>query len=440
MQSLTTPLEVTYLRTTSLKPDPRNPRVHSDKQVRQIAQSIESFGFSVPLLIDDQQRVIAGHGRLLAACKMGWDTVPAIKLSHLTESQRMAFLIADNRLTENSSWDERMLGEQLKMLSELDLDFDLEAIGFEVPEIDLLIDGLNTVAEADPDDRLPEIPQTAVSVSGDLWQLGRHRVLCGNSLVAGSYERLMDGAKADLVITDPPYNVVIDGHATGLGKIHHREFGMAFGEMSSAEFTEFLRKAMLAARDHSSPGSLAYYFMDWRHMTELLTAGKEVYTELLNLCVWAKSNGGMGSFYRSAHELVFLFKNGTGSHRNNVQLGKFGRYRTNVWNYPGANSFSRSEAEGNLLALHPTPKPVALIADAIKDCTARGDLVLDPFLGSGTAVIAAERSGRRCYGLELDPLYMDTIMRRWQRQTKLEAVHLETGETFNSRDKERNSL
>jgi hypothetical protein len=236
MQSSTAPLEVTYLRTTSLKPDPRNPRVHSDKQVRQIAQTIESFGFNVPLLIDDQQKVIAGHGRLLAACKMGWDTVPAIKLSHLTESRRMAFLIADNRLTENSSWDERMLGEQLKILSELKLDFDLEAIGFEFPEIDLLIDGLNTVPEADPDDRLPEISGSAVSVLGDLWQLGKHRVLCGNSLLGASYERLMDGAKADLVITDPPYNVVIDGHATGLGKIHHREFGMALGEMSSAEF------------------------------------------------------------------------------------------------------------------------------------------------------------------------------------------------------------
>jgi hypothetical protein len=232
---------------------------------------------------------------------MGWDTVSAIKLSHLTESQRMAFLIADNRLTENSSWDERMLGEQLKILSELKLDFDLEAIGFEVPEIDRLIDGLNTVPEADPDDLLPAISESAVSVLGDLWQLGKHRVLCGNSLVPPSYERLMDGAKADLVITDPPYNVVIDGHATGLGKIHHREFGMASGEMSSAEFTGFLRKAMLAARDHSIAGSLAYYFMDWRHMTEILSAGQQVYTELLNLCVWAKSNGGMGSFYRSAH-------------------------------------------------------------------------------------------------------------------------------------------
>jgi len=402
MQSPTAPLEVTYLRTTSLKPDPRNPRVHIDKQVRQIAQSIESFGFNVPLLIDDKQQVIAGHGRLMAARKMGWDTVPTIKLGHLTESQRMAFLIADNKLTENSSWDERMLGEQLKILSELELDFNLETIGFEVPEIDLLIDGLNTVPEVDPDDRLPELSDCAVTASGDLWQLGKHRVLCGNSLAADSYERLMQGERADLLITDPPYNVVIDGHATGNGAIRHREFAMASGEMSSVEFTDFLRKAMIAARAHSASGSLAYYFMDWRHMTEILSAGRGVYSDLLNLCVWAKSNGGMGSFYRSAHELVFLFKNGTGSHRNNVQLGKFGRYRTNVWNYPGANTFSRSD-EGNLLALHPTPKPVALIADAIKDCTARGDLVLDPFLGSGTAVIAAERSAAEVARLKAVP-------------------------------------
>lgn len=437
MHSSTARLEVMYLRTTSLKPDPRNPRVHSDKQVRQIAQSIECFGFNVPLLIDDEQQIIAGHGRLMAARKMGWETVPTIKLGHLTESQRMAFLIADNRLTENSSWDERLLGEQLKILSELELDFDLEAIGFEVPEIDLLIDGLSTMPEADPDDRVQEISDSAVTVSGDLWQLGNHRVLCGNSLVAADYDRLLHGARAHLVITDPPYNVVINGHATGNGSTRHREFAMASGEMSSAEFTEFLRKAMLLARDHSSSGSLAYYFMDWRHMREILSAGHEIYAQLLNLCVWAKSNGGMGSFYRSAHELVFLFKNGAGAHRNNVQLGKFGRYRTNVWSHPGANSFSRSHSEGNLLALHPTPKPVALITDAIKDCTARGDLILDPFLGSGTAVIAAERSGRRCFGLELDPIYVDTIIRRWQKQTKLEAVHLGTGETFNSRENER---
>jgi DNA modification methylase len=252
--------------------------------------------------------------------------------------------------------------------------------------------------------------------------------------MSGSHERLLDGSKADLVITDPPYNVAIDGHASGLGKTRHREFAMAAGEMSSGEFTEFLRRVMTLARQSCQPGSLAYYFMDWRHMRHILAAGLEAYGELMNLCVWAKNNGGMGSFYRSAHELIFLFKNAGASHRNNVQLGKFGRYRTNVWSYPSANTFSRSGGEGDLLALHPTPKPVALVADAIKDSTARGDLILDPFLGSGTAVIAAERTGRVCYGLELDPLYVDALIRRWQRRTKRDAVHIESGENFGVRE------
>jgi DNA methylase len=228
--------------------------------------------------------------------------------------------------------------------------------------------------------------------------------------------------------------VAIDGHASGLGRVHHRDFAMASGEMSTGEFTEFLRKAMTLSKQGSQPGSLAYYFMDWRHMTQILAAGLDVYGEPKNLCIWAKNNGGMGSFYRSAHELIFLFKNGAASHRNNVQLGKFGRYRTNVWNYPSANTFSRSGPEGDLLALHPTPKPVSLIADAIKDSTGRGALILDPFLGSGTAVIAAERTGRVCYGLELDPCYVDALIRRWQRRTKGDALHLESGESFGVRE------
>lgn len=434
MPSSTAALKVIYLPTTSLRPHPQNPRVHSDKQVNQIAQSIEAFGFLVPILVDERQNVVAGNGRLLAAQRLGWKTVPVIKLNHLSETQYKAFLIADNRLTENSTWDDRLLGEQLKVLSELELEFDLEVTGFEMAEIDVLIDGLETVEEADPDDRLPAIEASAVSAVDDLWQLGNHRVLCGDSLISENYRRLLDGAKADLVITDPPYNVVIDGHASGLGKTRHREFAMASGEMSAREFTEFLRKAMTLSKQSSRPGSLAYYFMDFRHMSEILSAGGDVYGEPMNLCVWAKNNAGMGSFYRSAHELIFLFKHGGASHRNNVQLGKFGRYRTNVWNYPSANSFSRSGPEGNLLALHPTPKPVALIADAIKDSTGRGALILDPFLGSGTAVIAAERAGRVCYGLELDPRYVDSIIRRWQRLTRRDAFHVESGESFRSRE------
>ena len=439
MRSPNTTLEVTYLPITDLKPNPQNPRVHNEKQVRQIAQSIEAFGFNVPILVDDRHNVVAGHGRLLAAQKLGWKSVPVIRLNHLSESQYSAFLIADNRLTENSSWDDRLLGEQLKVLSELELDFDLEVTGFEVAEIDVLIDGLEPLDEPDPDDRLPAIEGSAISEIGDLWQLGKHRVLCGNSLDPESYKRLLDGTKVDLVITDPPYNVVIDGHASGLGKARHREFAMASGEMSIGEFTEFLRKVMTLARKNSQPGSFAYYFMDWRHMNQILAAGLDVYGDLMNLCVWAKNNAGMGSFYRSAHELIFLFKNGNASHRNNIQLGKFGRYRTNVWNYPSANTFSRSGPDGDLLALHPTPKPVSLVGDAIKDSTVRGASILDPFLGSGTAVIAAERTGRVCYGLELDPLYVDTLIRRWQRRTKREALHVESGETFAIRETRKSS-
>jgi DNA modification methylase len=370
----------------------------------------------------------------LAAKKLGWGTVPVIKLGHLTESQYSAFLIADNALTLNSAWDEQLLGEQLRVLSEMELDFDLEVTGFEIAEIDVLIDGVEAANEPDPDDRLPAIETSAVSASGDLWQLGKHKVLCGDSLVPESYELLMGGAKADLVLTDPPYNVAIDGHASGLGKVRHREFAMASGEMSAGEFTAFLRKAMSLAKQVSKPGSHDYPFMDWRHMSQILEAGAGVYGELMNLCVWAKNNAGMGSFYRSAHELICLFKSGEASHRNNVQLGKFGRYRTNVWNYPSANTFSRPGPDGDLLALHPTPKPVALIADAIKDSTARGALVLDPFLGSGTTVIAAERTGRVCYGLELDPIYVDAIIRRWQRRTKRDAIHAESGEIFAVRE------
>jgi DNA modification methylase len=240
----------------------------------------------------------------------------------------------------------------------------------------------------------------------------------------------MGEERAAMVFSDPPYNVPIDGHATGLGAIHHRSFAMAAGEMSPAAFAVFLARSLRNQAAFCLGGALLYLCMDWRHMTELLAAGREADAELHNLCIWVKDNSGMGSLYRSQHELVFVFKTGNGTHRNNVQLGRFGRNRSNVWQYPGINSFSRKTEEGNLLALHPTVKPVALVADAILDCTARGDIVLDGFLGSGTTVIAAERTGRRCYGMELDPAYVDTIIRRWQKLTGGFARHAETGRSF----------
>ena len=265
---------------------------------------------------------------------------------------------------------------------------------------------------------------------GDTWLLGPHRIRCGSALDEAAYRAMMHEDRAAMVFTDPPYNVPIDGHVGGLGAIRHREFAMAAGEMDEAEFTVFLTRALGLLAGHSRDGSLHFICMDWRHMGELLAAGKRSYAELKNLCVWAKDNAGMGSLYRSQHELVFVFKHGRDQHQNHIQLGRYGRNRSNVWSYPGVNTFSRQGAEGNLLALHPTVKPVALVADALRDCSCRGEIVLDSFLGSGTTLIAAERTGRICRGLELDPLYVDTAIRRWQAITGQHARHAQSDQRF----------
>jgi hypothetical protein len=431
-------LAVVYRSVSELKPNPKNPRCHNHQQIRQIAKSISAFGFNVPVLIDGDLNVIAGHGRIQASKQLGWTSVPTISLAHLTPDQAKAFLIADNRLTENSEWNDRLLAEQLKELSLLDLDFELEVTGFELPEIDLRIESLNAgdAAEDDPLDRIPAATGPAVTRPGDLWHLGQHRLFCGSALDATCYARLLDGEKANLVFADPPYNVPVHGHVSGKGVIKHREFAMASGEMTQAEFIDFLRQASQQLAAHSAPGSIHYLCMDWRHVGELLAAGQGVYAELVNVCVWVKHNGGMGSLYRSQHEFVFVFKNGTAGHCNNVQLGKYGRNRSNVWNYRGANDFGRTTEEGNLLTIHPTVKPLALVADAILDCSRRSELVLDPFLGSGTTLIACERVGRRCRGIDVDPLYIDTAIRRWQTYTGAAAVHAATGQSFAEREED----
>jgi DNA modification methylase len=426
-------LSVVYRRIDDLKPDPANPRLHSKKQIRQIANSIEVFGFIVPILIDRDGKVIAGHGRLLACRELGITEAPTLCLDHLTPAQARAFMIADNRLTEIATWDDRLLAQQLKDLSLLGLDFSLEVIGFEMGEIDLRIASLEDKPEQahDPADAVPELSLgPPVSKLGDLWVLGHHRISCGNALDPDAFAALMGEERAAMVFTDPPYNVPIDGHASGLGAIHHRPFPMASGEMDEAEFAAFLGQSCRNLAAFSADGSLHYVCMDWRHLGELLAAGREAYGELKNLCVWVKDNAGMGSFYRSQHELVLVFKQRRGSHRNNVQLGQFGRNRSNVWRYPGVNSFARCSEEGNPLALHPTVKPAAMVEDAILDCSARGDIVLDAFLGSGTTVIAAERIGRRCYGLDLDSAYVDTTIRRWQALTGESAHHAVSGRSF----------
>jgi DNA modification methylase len=431
-------LAIRYRQLRTLRPNGSNPRSHSKKQIAQIAESIKTFGFNVPILVVGDE-IIAGHGRFQASKLLGIDEVPTIELEHLDENQRRAFLIADNRLTENAEWDEVLLGKELKFLSEANLDFSLEAIGFEVAEIDLFIEDLTpaTPDEPDPGNELPAMDSRAITKAGDLWILGKNRVLCGNALSKEDFCRLMRDSRANLVFTDPPYNVPIDGHVSGSGKAHHREFVMASGELTTDEFIKFLTDALSLASVFSKSGSLHFVCIDWRHGKELLTAGSSVYTELKNVCVWVKDNPGLGSLYRSQHEFVFVFKNGAEPHRNNVQLGKFGRSRSNVWNYPGANSFARSGSEQDLLSQHPTVKPVALVADAILDCSARGEIVLDPFLGSGTTVIAAERTGRIAYGLELDPLYVDLVVRRWQRFTGKPAVLEGSDKSFDEIAEER---
>jgi len=425
-------LAIAHRALDELKPDPKNPRTHSPKQVRQIAKSIREFGFVGVVLVDGSDNVIAGHGRLLAARQLGMTTVPVVQVDHLTPAQVKALRIADNRIAANSEFDQRLLGEAFQELSLLEVGFGLDITGFDLPEIDLMIESLGEPVSSgeDPADEVPETAATAISTCGDLWQLGSHRLLCGSALDAAAYQTLLDGALAEYAITDPPYNVPIRGHVSGNGAVQHREFAMASGEMSEAEFTIFLTTVCQRLVKNSKPGSVAALFMDWRHTRELLKAGDASFSELLNICAWIKHNAGMGSLYRSQHEFAFIFKNGNAPHINNIQLGKYGRHRSNAWQYAGVNNFGRSGEEGNLLAMHPTVKPVQMLADAILDCSNRGGVVLDPFLGSGSTLMACERTGRHCRGIEIDPLYVDTAIRRWQKYTGDQAINVATGRTF----------
>ncbi|MET4218175.1 DNA modification methylase [Bradyrhizobium sp. LB14.3] len=413
---------------TDLHPSPHNARKHSRAQIRKLKASIETFGFNAPVLADKGGNILAGHGRLLAAQELGMTQVPVVYLQHLTEEQAKAYMLADNKLTDLSSWDDNKLAIQLKDMSEMALNFEIEATGFDLPEIDFRIQSLDDIESIDRADDFQVAGGQPVSALGDIWHLGEHKLLCGNALDQVAISKLFGGQKAAAAFTDPPYNVKIDGHVSGKGAVHHREFPMGSGEMSEAEFTAFLSSALSCICQNTVLGALIYTFMDWRHMSETLAAGRSAGCEHMNLCVWVKSNAGMGSLYRSRHELVFVFRNGPEPHLNNIQLGKFGRNRQNVWNYAGSNAFARKGSKRNL-ELHPTVKPLLLVADAIQDSTNRGDIVLDPFLGSGTTLLAAERVGRRCYGVELDPLYVDTTIERWQQMTGRKA-HNHLGESF----------
>lgn len=424
-------LVIEQIDLTLIKPYKNNAKLHKNKQVQQIANSIKEFNFNNPILVDNKNEIIAGHGRLLAAQQLGLKEVPVIRLLHLNEAQKRAYRIADNKLTENGQWDIDLLKLEFTQLEEFDLDFTLDITGFDTADIDLILDDNLASKEVKIDEKansVPFIPENEiVSQLGDIWQLDKHKIICGNSLEKETYRRLFENKKAGMIFIDPPYNVKIDGHVCGLGKVKHKEFEMASGEMSSVEFQEFLLNNFILLKEFSKNGSLHYICMDWRHIKEVINAGSVVFDDFKNLCVWNKDNGGMGSLYRSKHELVFIFKHGNNPHKNNVELGSHGRYRTNVWDYPGVNSFGGSRDK---LKLHPTVKPVEMVKDAILDVTNRGDIILDAFLGLGTTLIASEKSGRICYGIELEPLYIDTTIRRWQEITGKSAIHIPTGNSY----------
>ncbi|MBX3575471.1 MAG: ParB N-terminal domain-containing protein [Mesorhizobium sp.] len=418
---------------TSLRPYARNARHHSRKQVKAIAAGMTEFGVTNPPLVDEAGEIIAGHGRLEAAKHLNLATIPIIRISGLSEVQKKALRLADNKLALDSAWNLELLSAELTDLAITD--FDITLTGFETIEVDKLTTPSLGLKELD--DPLPEPPAYPTACSGDVWALGDHLLAIGDARDVSVYRRLLGPKLADMVITDPPYNVPISGHVSGKGRVTHDEFRMASGEMSGTEFGSFLATSLALARDSSRDGSLHYVFADWRMIGRLTAIGDELFSSLLNIAVWAKPNGGMGSFYRSQHEMVAIFKHGNAPHSNNVQLGRMGRHRSNVWQYPGASGFSKTRKKD--LEDHPTVKPVALVADAIRDATKPGDLILDPFGGSGTTLIAAELTKRRAALIEIEPKYADVTLRRFQEHTGVEPLLLPDRVPFSEVRAERNT-
>ena len=381
--------------------------------------------------------VVCGHARLEAAKLLGLKRIPVIRITHLSEPEIRAYMLADNKLAEKAGWDREILAVELQELQiELpELDLDLSSTGFETSEIDAVLSDLGEGQRLNPADQVPELEEIAVTRKGDLLTLGHHRIIVGDARDSGSYSALMQSQKATMAFLDPPYNVRIDGHVGGRGRTKHREFAHASGEMTDEQFEQFLRASLSQCANHTIDGGISYVCMDWRHVSEVMAAGTSVYDELKNICVWAKTTPGQGTFYRSQHEFVFVFKTGNAPHINTFELGQHGRTRSNVWTYPGVNTFRAGRMDE--LRMHPTVKPVALIADAMKDCSKRGSIVLDAFAGSGSTIIAAEQVGRRAFCIEIDPRYADTSIRRWQQMTGKDAILEATGQTFDDLAAER---
>jgi DNA modification methylase len=423
-------MAVEYISMALLKPYSRQMRRHTPSKIKRLAKFLERSGIILPLVIDQDNFVILGNARMAALLLLGVESVPVIRVTHLDETMIRSLILADNQFTINANWYKEALREELLYLAPRILELGLELIdlGFETGQLDITIGDVDLSGPGEQERAAPDGP--AVTRAGYIWILGQHKLICGDARDEKNYQLLLGTELAAMVFADLPYNVPIDGHVCGNGAIQHREFAMASGEMMPEEFIFFMTTIFTLLRKFSKEGSVHMQCMDWRHNFEIMMASREAGYDYLNMAVWAKHAGGMGSLYRSQHELVHIFKSGTAAHINNIMLGKFGRNRTNVWNYEGANSFSA--ARSGDLALHSTTKPVDMIADAIKDCSNRGDIILDPTAGSGSVLIAAVRTGRIARLIEIDPLYCDVIVRRWQDATGQKAVLADMDQSFDA--------
>jgi DNA modification methylase len=423
------PFNMEMLPPSALRAAPRNARTHSKKQIGQVAESIRRFGFINPIIVDQRGQIVAGHARAAAANLLGLRRVPVRRASHLNEAELQAYALADNKLADKAGWDRKKLAREFEELQIVlpEIGLDLGITGFDPAEIDSILADLGE-DRPNPADEIPNLAEVVVAGKGDLFSLGQHRLIVGDAREAQTFKRLMMSETATMAFLDPPYNVKIQGHVGGRGRIKHREFICASGEMTSEQFTKFLQKTLAHCARHTIDGGITYVCIDWRHARELLMAGATVFDELKNICVWTKTTPGQGSFYRSQHELVFVYKRGQSPHINTFELGQHGRTRSNVWSYAGVNTFRAGRMDE--LKMHPTVKPVALIADAMKDCSRRGSIVLDGFAGSGSTILAAEQVGRRAFCIEIDPRYVDVAIRRWQRVTGKDATLESTGQTF----------
>ncbi len=422
-------LQIEYRKLTELSGLDQTLRVHNHAQQRKIAAFTSAYGPLRPILIAPDGRIVDGVALAQTLQAQNYEEVPVVVVHGRSPEELRLIRLGLNRLAEDAAWNKAALASEFREL--LALSFDVELAGFDAVEIDMALAIEDELGAGEVEDA-PPAPRAGATVAqpGDLWLLGEHRLFCGDARDAAALARLMGEDRARMVFTDPPYNVPINGFVAGRGR--HREFEVGSGEMTEDEFVTFLTQALTAMTPHLVDGAILDVCMDWRHSAEVLAAIKGAGLTLMNLCVWAKTNAGMGTFYRSQHELVWIAKHGSAPHTNNFELGQKGRSRSNLWTYRGMNAVGAERDE--LIKLHPTVKPAALVVDAIKDVSGRGEIVLDPFLGSGTTLIAAERTGRRGYGLELDPAYADVILRRYAAETGRIPVLADTGERFDERE------